>query len=274
MLAPHPNTTFRQARAAALALLVLSASFSLAACGSAGVRQGGFNLVSVEQEWEMRDELAAQVRREMRVSPSDYLTTVGRRIAGQTALGNRRWDFYLVQNDQVNAFNLPGGLVYVNAGLVREADTLDELASVMAHEIGHGASRHGTQLMTRAYGYNAIAGLLLGRNAGQTQQLLAQLVGTGILTDYSRDAENEADRLGVAYMYQAGYDPRGASSFMKDLLALRRSRPNAVAQFFSSHPLTEDRIRNIDAAIAKLPRKASLTHDTQNYQRFRSGLRG
>jgi predicted Zn-dependent protease len=274
MLAPHPHTTFRQARAAALALLVVSASFTLAACGSAGVRQGGFNLVSVEEEWAMRDELHAQVRKEMRVSSSDYLNTVGRRIAGQTALGNRRWDFYLVQNDQVNAFNLPGGLVYVNAGLVREADTLDELASVMAHEIGHGASRHGTQLMTRAYGYNAIAGLLLGRNAGQTQQLLAQLVGTGILTDYSRDAENEADRLGVAYMYQAGYDPRGASSFMKELLALRRSRPNAVAQFFSSHPLTEDRIRNIDAAIAKLPRKASLTHDTQNYQRFRSGLRG
>ena len=274
MLAPHPNTTSRQARAAALALLVISASFSLAACGSAGVRQGGFNLVSVEQEWEMRDDLAAQVRREMRVSPSDYLNTVGRRIAGQTALGNRRWDFYLVQNDAVNAFNLPGGLVYVHSGLVREADTLDELAGVLAHEIGHGASRHGTQLMTRAYGYNAIAGLLLGRNAGQSQQLLAQLVGTGILTDYSRDAENEADRLGVAYMYQAGYDPRGASSFMKDLLALRRSRPNAVTQFFASHPLTEDRIRNIDAAIAKLPRKASLTHDTPNYQRFRSGLRG
>ena len=93
-----------------------------------------------------------------------------------------------------------------------------------------------------------------------------------MLTDYSRDAENEADRLGVAYMYQAGYDPRGASSFMKELLSLRRSKPNRVAQFFSSHPLTEDRIRNIDAAIAKLPRKASLTHDTQNYQRFRSQL--
>ena len=261
-------------------LAAMTLLFALAyGCASTGVSEGGgFNLVSLEEEWRMRDELHAQVTREMRLvndrNAQSYINTVGRRIASQTPLGNRRWDFYLVQNDQVNAFNLPGGLVYVNAGLVREADTLDELASVMAHEIGHGASRHGTQLMTRAYGYNAIAGLLLGRNAGQTQQLLAQLVGTGILTDYSRDAENEADRLGVAYMYQAGYDPRGASSFMKELLGLRRSRPNAVSQFFSSHPLTEDRIRNIDAAIAKLPRKASLTHDTPNYQRFRSQLRG
>jgi predicted Zn-dependent protease len=270
MLARNPITTAQRAQAASVAFVFVFVT--AAGCGSAGVGQGGFNLVSVQQEWEMRDDLHAQVRREMRVGPSDYLNTVGRRIAGQTALGRQRWDFYLVQNDQVNAFNLPGGLVYVNSGLVREADSLDELASVLGHEIAHGASRHGTQLMTRAYGYNAIAALVLGSSPSQTQQVLAQLVGTGVLTNYSRGAENEADRLGVAYMYQAGYDPRGASSFMKDLLSLRRSRPNKVAQFFSSHPMTEDRVRNIDSAIAKLPRKASLTHDTQNYQRFRSQL--
>lgn len=271
MLARNPISHTQKGRVTSLAfVLVLVAVIG---CGSAGIGQGGFNLVPVDQEWAMRSDLQQQVRREMRVSDSDYLDIVGRRLAGQTALGNRRWDFDLVRNDQVNAFNLPGGLVYVHTGLVREADTLDELASVMAHEIAHGASRHGTQLMTRAYGYNAIAGLVLGRNPGMTQQVLAQLVGTGVLTDYSRSAEHEADRLGVAYMYQAGYDPRGASSFMKELLSLRRSRPNKVAQFFSSHPMTEDRIRNIDAAIAKLPRKASLTHDTPNYQRFRSQLR-
>jgi predicted Zn-dependent protease len=124
--------------------------------------------------------------------------------------------------------------------------------------------------MTRAYGYNAIAALVLGRNPSLAQQVAAQVVGTGVMTNYSRAAENEADRLGVAYMYQAGYDPQGMGSFMRELLGLRKSKPSRVAQFFSSHPLTEERIRNIDAAISKLPRKASLTHDTRDYQRFRS----
>jgi predicted Zn-dependent protease len=263
----NPISRSRQARAAALVTLLLTAG----GCASTlGVREGGFNLVSVEQEWAMRDDLQAQVRREMRVVSDDYLNTVGRRIAGRTALGNRRWDFYIVQNDAVNAFNLPGGLVYVNSGLLKEADTLDELASVLAHEVAHGGARHGTQLMTRAYGFNAVAALALGRNPGLAQQVAAQVVGTGVLTNYSRAAENEADRLGVAYMYQAGYNPQGASSFMRELLTLRKQRPGKVAQFFSSHPLTEDRVQNIDAAVAKLPRQASLTHDTREYQRLRS----
>ncbi len=124
--------------------------------------------------------------------------------------------------------------------------------------------------MTRAYGYNVVAALVLGSDPSMTQQVLAQVVGTGVLTDYSRGAENEADRLGVAYMYQAGYDPGGASSFMRELLSLRRQRPGRVQQFFSSHPLTEDRVRNIDDAVAKLPRRASLTHDTREYQRLRA----
>jgi predicted Zn-dependent protease len=267
MQAREPLTRSRQARATALAVLLLAAG----GCASTlGVRQGGFNLVSLDEEWAMRDELHAQVRREMRVVADDYLSTVGRRIAGQTALGNRRWDFFVVQDDAVNAFNLPGGLVYVHSGLLREADALDELASVLGHEIAHGAARHGTQLMTRAYGYNVVAALVLGSQPSMTQQVLAQVVGTGILTDYSRGAENEADRLGVAYMYQAGYAPQGASSFMRELLSLRRQRPGRVQQFFSSHPLTEERIENIDAAVAKLPQRASLTHDTREYQRLRS----
>jgi predicted Zn-dependent protease len=221
----------------------------------------------------MRNDLRAQVAREAQVVDSSYLNTVGRRIASQTPLGNRRWDFAIVRDSSVNAFNLPGGLVYVNSGLVAEADTLSELAGVLAHEIGHGAARHGTQLMTRAYGYNMIAGLLLGRNPSQSRQILAQLLGTGILTDYSRDAEREADRLGVHYTYQAGYDPEGMVGFYGEMLDMRRRKPSKVERFFSSHPLTEERIRNIRAEASTLPRRASLTNDTRNYQQFRSQFR-
>ena len=256
------------------------AVFLLVVAGGAGTAaaRGGFNLVSLDQEWGMRDQLRSQVAQEMRlVNDRDavaYLNIVGRRIASQTPLGNRRWDFGIVNDKSVNAFNLPGGLVYVNAGLIAEADSLDELAGVLAHEIGHGSARHGTQLMTRAYGYNALAGLLLGRNPSQGKQILAQVVGAGVINNYSRGAELEADRLGVRYTYAAGYDPAGMVDFYGEMLDMRRRQPSKVEQFFSSHPLTEDRIRNIDASIAKLPRKASLTHDTPNYQRFRSQLRG
>ncbi|MEA2561954.1 MAG: hypothetical protein QOH06_3458 [Acidobacteriota bacterium] len=241
--------------------------------GCATTAGAALNLVSLDQEWGMRNDLRSQVSQQARVIDSSYLNTVGRRIASQTPLGNRRWDFAVVQDKTVNAFNLPGGLVYVNSGLIAEADTLSELAGVLAHEIGHGSARHGTQLMTRAYGYNAIAGLLLGRNPGQGKQIAAQLLGTGILTNYSRNAELEADRLGVHYTYAAGYDPAGMVGFYGEMLDMRKRQPSKVEQFFSSHPLTETRIQTIQAEASRLPRRSSLTNDTNNFQRFRSQFR-
>jgi predicted Zn-dependent protease len=212
-------------------LLVVVLSFATLA-GTQRAGEAALNLVSLDQEWAMRDELVAQVAQEKQLvndrAALDYLNKVGRRIAAQTPLGNRRWDFYIVRDSAVNAFNLPGGLIFVNSGLIAEAASLDQLAGVMAHEIGHGAARHGTQLMTRAYGYNLIAGLALGRNPSQGRQIAAQLLGTGLLTNYSRGAEREADRLGVNYTYQAGYDPEGLEDFFGKLGSLRQSRPSAV----------------------------------------------
>jgi len=247
----------------------------LAVLLSAGMAQAaGLNLISLDQEWSMRNDLHAQVQQQARLvndrASLQYLNQVGRRLAAQTPMGNRQWDFFIVDDPSVNAFNLPGGLVYVNRGLIAEADSLDQLAGVLAHEIGHGAARHGTQLMTRSYGYNLLAGLLLGRDAGQGQRLLAQLVGTGMLTRYSREAELEADRLGVDYAYKAGYNPRGSAEFFQQLLQMRQRRPTKVEQFFSTHPLTEQRIDRVEAAAARYPNRG--THDTRDFQRFRSRL--
>lgn len=265
-------------RTLAIPSTLLVVVLSLAAfAGTQNVGEAALNLVPVDQEWAMRDELVAQVAQEKQLvndrAALDYLNTVGRRIAAQTPLGNRRWDFYIVRDSAVNAFNLPGGLIFVNSGLIAEAESLDQLAGVIAHEIGHGAARHGTQLMTRAYGYNLIAALALGRNPSQGKQIAAQLLGTGILTTYSRSAEREADRLGVGYTYRAGYDPEGMEDFFGKLGSLRQRRPSKVEQFFSSHPLTEERVRIVGSEIARLPRNASLTHDTRGYQQFRARFR-
>lgn len=247
----------------------------LAVLLSAGAAQAaGFNLVSLDQEWSMRNDLHAQVQQQYRLvndrTSLQYINQVGRRIAAQTPMGNLPWDFFIIDDPSVNAFNLPGGLVYVNRGLIEEADTLDQLAGALAHEIGHGVARHGTQLMSRSYGYNLLAGLLLGRNPGQGQQILAQLVGTGALTRYSRNAELEADRLGVDFAYKSGFNPRGSADLFRQLLQARQRRPTKVEQFFSTHPLTEDRITRAEAEAARYPNRG--THDTRDFQRFRSRL--
>jgi predicted Zn-dependent protease len=220
----------------------------------------------------MRDDLRREVERQHRVVRDDaalaYLNRLGRELARTTPLGRMPWDFGIVEDESVNALNLPGGLVYVHTGLIERADSLDRFAGVLAHEVAHGASRHGTQLMTRTWGYSVVASLVLGGDPGVKERLLADVVGTGILRDYGRDAEREADRLGVDYMYRAGYDPRGMPAFFRVLLAERKRRPSGLEQFFSSHPVTEERIQLTEAQIAGLPRK-DLVRDTPAYRTFR-----
>jgi predicted Zn-dependent protease len=258
----------------ALPSALLVVLLGLAVYAAAPRSSEGFDLITVDEEWGMRGELFAQAAQQKPLvndpAALQYLDAVGRRIAAQTPYGNRRWDFFVVRDSSVNAFNLPGGLVFVNTGLIAEADTLDELADVMAHEIGHGAARHGTQMMTRAYGYNLLARVVLGRNPGLLRQLTARLVGTGVMNHYSRDAERQADYLGVNYAYRAGFDPQGLEDFFGKLGRLQKSRPSKVGQFFSDHPLTQERVQNVAAEIAQLPRKAALVRDTPEYQRFRA----
>lgn len=260
-------------------VLVLAAALVLQAgcAGTFAPHEGGFNLISVGQEWEMRDDLKREVAKEMRLVRDPealaFLDRLGQEIVAQTDFAGRPWDFGIVEDDQVNAFNLPGGLVYINSGLIAEADELDELVGVLSHEISHGTARHGTQMMTRQYGLSVIMSLVLGEDPGVAKQLVAGVAGTGILMDYSREAELEADRLGVRYMYAAGYDPAGMASFFEELLEMRQSKPSDVERFFSSHPMSEERIQQVREIAATLPARSGLVEDTRTYQSFRSQFR-
>lgn len=256
-----------------LALLALI----LPSCGSGGVGNlAEFNLVSVEEEWQLGQQLAGEIDRQYTLSNdaevNAYIDSVGRRLLGQTNMNNLPWQFHVVQDPSINAFNIPGGHVYVNTGLIAAASNASELAGVMAHEIAHGVKRHGTEQMSKQYGLEMLAGLALGRNPGQLKQLAAQIAGTGVLARFSREHESEADEMSVQMMAAAGYDPRGMVTMFEKLLAERKSRPSAVEQFFATHPLTEDRIRATSNLIDKMGARGGRT-DEPEFQAIRARVR-
>ena len=263
-------TPFRAALAAAL---VLGTAAGLSGCASSGVNQGDVNLVSLEEEWALGRKLEADIARQVRLvsdsSIAGYVNTVGQRIVRQTELGRLPWEFHVIADPEVNAFNIPGGHVYVNTGLIAAADDVGELAGVLGHEISHGVARHGTEQLTRVYGLNILAGVLLGNDPQTYERILAQILGTGAIARFSRSAEEEADRLGVRFMYEAGYDPNGMVRMFEGLLNRRRSQPSSVDKFFATHPLTEDRIRETRQEIAKLPPKSGLVSRDSAYQSVR-----
>ena len=246
----------------------------IAGCSSGG--GGGFNLMSVEEEWQLGQQLEADIAKQMPVirdsAANAYINKLGQSMVAASGeeLAQLPWTFHVVDSPEVNAFNIPGGHVYVTTGLIGAADNAAELAGVMGHEIAHGMERHATENMTKAYGLNIAAALLLGQNPAAYQQILAQIVGGGAMASFGRDAERESDVLGTRYMVAAGYNPTGMVTMFEELLRRRQSQPGAVDKFFSTHPLTEDRIAAVQREIEKIGNRGNLRTNTQEYQTFRS----
>lgn len=246
------------------ALAVALVSLLAISCGSTGGGGGDFNLISIEDEWRLGEQLSADVERQVRLSSdptlNQYVTSMGQRIVAQTPapFNQLPWRFHVIEDPAINAFAIPGGHVYVNTGLIANADNAAELAGVMAHEISHVTARHSTEQLTRQYGLSILAGLVLGQDPNQIAQIAAQIVAGGALARFSRGAEEEADELGIRAMAAAGYNPIGMATMFEELLEHQQSEPGRVEQFFSTHPLTQDRVRKARQRAQELGERGTL----------------
>jgi predicted Zn-dependent protease len=222
------------------------------------------NLFSVEQDVQVGRQAAAQAEHQLPIlrdaAAEGYVNAIVQRLAGSAPGPRFSYRARVVEAADINAFALPGGFLYVNRGLISAARSEAELAGVLAHEMAHVAERHGTEQATKAYGAQAGIGLLgqilagRDRRLGLGEQIVGSLGVNALFMKFSRDAENEADRVGAAMMARAGYDPLAMASFFDLLQQQRGSNPNAVAQFFSSHPAPANRSANIRAQARQLGR--------------------
>lgn len=264
------KTRYRPPSLAFLPLLLVTTG-----CATLGL--GGFNIISLEQEWELGQEFERELEEQLTLSTDPevnaYVRAMGQRIVEGTELGHLEWRFHVVEDENVNAFNAPGGLVYINSGLIAAAESASELASVVAHEIGHGVARHGTQRLSQQYGVAILAGIVLGEDPALLAEIAASIAAAGAMARSSREDEFEADELGVRYMVDAGYHPRGMVTFFERLLELRQREPGSVEMFFASHPATEDRIGRVEEQVSALGSTAGLATSDGDFNRIRDRVR-
>ena len=217
----------------------------------------GVNFYSIEKEIALGKQLAQQVERQAKLINDPVVTEYVNRV-GQNLVRNSDakvpFTIKVIDSEEVNAFALPGGFFFVNSGLILKADNEAELAGVMAHEIGHVAARHGTRQATR--GEIAQLGMIplifMGGWTGYgIYQAASVLVPVGFLK-FSRAMESEADMLGLQYMYKAGYDPTSFVDFFEKIETLEKRKPGTMAKVFSTHPMTDDRIRAAQKNIQDL----------------------
>jgi len=197
-----------------------------------------------------------------------YIDDLGQSLARVSGRSHLTYRFHVVDTDEVNAFAVPGGYLYVNRGLIEAAESESELAGVLGHEIGHVVGKHSARQLTQQYGLSMLASLALGENPGMLAQLTAQIVATGAVTRYSREMESEADAYGVRELYDAGIDPNGLATFFRKLEEMRGGAGGgSLEKFFSTHPEPGDRAEAVRRQIAGLPPKAGLREDSPRFHR-------
>ncbi|HSP76920.1 MAG TPA: M48 family metalloprotease, partial [Myxococcaceae bacterium] len=151
--------------------------------------------------------------------------------------------------DNVNAFALPGGHIFIYSGLIRAADSEAELASVLAHEVAHVTAGHPSDLLAAQVGLGTLQQLALGRNPGMLAQLGSAIASQGYLSAYTRDQEQEADKRGLQFLSQAGYEPSAMARFFQELANMRNTQPGLVSAFFSTHPAPGQRAERVASLI-------------------------
>jgi beta-barrel assembly-enhancing protease len=239
---------------------------------------GGVNFYSLEKEELLGRELAQEVEHgsQLLTDPliTEYVNRLGQRLV-RNSDAKVPFTIKVLDNDEVNALALPGGFFYVNSGLVLAAQTEAELAGVMAHEIAHVAARHATRNETKAEIWNLISIPLIfaGGPAGCLVRQAAGVLLPMSFLKFSRNAEREADLLGIEYEYATGYDPQALVELLERLQAGEKKHASFVARTFSTHPMTADRVRAAQKEIADyLPPREEYIVTTSEFEGVKARL--
>jgi predicted Zn-dependent protease len=248
--------------------------------GNRDINKGGFHPMTpkLESEIALGRQLSKELEQQVTLIQDPVITEYVNRV-GQNLVKNSDakvpFTIKVIDSEEINALSLPGGFFYVNTGLIQAADEEAELAAVMGHEIAHVTARHAAEQQGKASFINILsipATIFTGGIAGAIIQQGAAIALPAMFYSFSRGAEKEADRLGLQYMYKAGYDPGASVTFFEKLQA-RESAKKRMSSLFSSHPPTEDRvIANKITIEQELPPREQYLVSTSEFDRVKQRL--
>ena len=238
----------------------------------------GLNFYSLDREITLGSQLARQVERSTKFIDdprvNEYVNRIGQDVV-RNSDARLPFTFKVIDSDEVDAFALPGGFLYVNRGLILRAGGEAELAGILAHEIAHVAACHFGREMTRAQLLQlaTIPLIFIGGGIGYGAYEASGLAIPMTFLKFSRTFEAQADYLGVQYMYRAGYDPSAFVSFFEKIQAMEKKKPGTLAKAFDTHPQTPDRIEKTQEEIRKiLPSKPQYIVTTSEFDEVKGRL--
>ena len=250
----------------------MSATRRVLALAAVGLVLSACAPLTVQEEKQLGREVQRQARQELTFVRDpvtvNYMRDFAEKLVDASPPSPFEFRFYVVEDEELNAFAVPGGAIYVHSGLILTVKDASELAGVIAHEIGHVTARHVAQLARRQRNTGVLAqvgaivvAILTGSNLGaQAGGLATGMLGQAYLSTFTQEAEREADAQAIDTMIRAGYDPRGMVTMFQTLQEESRGS-FSMPQFLSSHPAPAERIQNVEQMIAARGSLAGLRRD-------------
>jgi predicted Zn-dependent protease len=238
--------------------------------------------MTIQEERELGEKVLQEVRKIWPMvqdpAPREYIARVGKRILATMETQPFEYEFYVLNTTEINAFAVPGGKVFFNSGLILLVESEDELAGVMAHEIGHVIARHiarqseqGMKLGLATLGA-LLAGIFLGPAAATAIGVTAQAATATVMLKYSREHEEEADYLGLKNMERAGYDPRAMVTMLKKIRRVSGPASSDPPAYLLTHPAVEQRAGNMEIQMMNFPQMEKKRPPEGNLRRIQTKL--
>jgi len=245
--------------------------------GKRNINKGSIDFYSLDREVALGRQLSAEVDRSSKFLTDPQITEYVNRIGQNIVLHSDAkvpFTIKVIDSNEVNAFALPGGFLYVNRGLLEAADNEAEVAGVLSHEIAHVTARHGVEQASKGQllNYASLPLIFFGGIGGYVVQQVANLAVPLTFLKFSRGAEREADLLGSQYMWAAGYDPNALITFFEKLQAKEKNKPGTLSKVFSTHPPNSDRIKEVRELIARFPERGEYQITSSEFSGLKSRL--
>jgi predicted Zn-dependent protease len=220
--------------------------------------------MTIQEERELGEKVLQEVRKIWPIiqepAVKDYATRVGKRILSTMETQPFDYQFYVLNTPDINAFAVPGGKVFLNSGLILMVESEDELAGVVAHEIGHVVARHIAKQSDQSLKLGLatlgamLAGILLGPQAAAAIGVTTSAAGGALMLKYSRENEEESDYLGLKYMERAGYDRAAMISMLKKIRRVSGPSYSDPPPYLLTHPAIEQRMANLEVQMVHFPK--------------------